>query len=85
MSAMASVVLGLVHNWSRLCHKSMRRDVVIMLVPSSSPVTSPSVRFRRSKPLSPWSAQEVGDDIWGQVVSDSVFQNGIFLFSVMDE
>ena len=63
----------------------MRRDVVIMLVPWSSPGTSLSARFRRSNPLSPWSAREEGDDMWGQVVSDSVFQNGIFPFSDLKE
>ena len=33
----------------------------------------------------PWSAPKVDDDRWGRVVSGSVFQNGIFLFSVMNE
>ena len=63
----------------------MRRDVVIMLVPWPSPVTSPSARFRRSKLLSPWSAREVGDDMWGRVVSDLMFQNGIFPFLDLNE
>ena len=33
----------------------------------------------------PWSAPKVDDDGWGRVVSGSVFQNGIFLFLVMNE
>ena len=33
----------------------------------------------------PWSAPKVDDDGWGRVASGSVFQNGIFLFSVMNE
>jgi len=56
-----------------------------VLVPSPWPETSPTVRFHRSKPLSPWSAREVGDDMWGRVVGDSVFQNGIFPFSDLNE
>ena len=63
----------------------MRRGVVVMLVPWSSPVTSSSARFRRSKLLSPWSAWEVGDDKWGRIVSDSVFQNGFFYFADLNE
>ena len=33
----------------------------------------------------PWSAPKVDGDRWGWVVSGSVFQNGIFLFSIMNE
>ena len=58
----------------------MRHVVVIVLVTSLSPVTSPSVRFRRSKPLLPWSAREVGDDMWGRVVSDREFKMEFFYF-----
>ena len=63
----------------------MRRGVVVMLVPWPSPVTSPSARFHRSKPLSPWSAREVGDDMWGRVVSDRWFQNRFFYFVDLNE
>ena len=66
------------------CLNQVQRFVVIVLVPSLSPVTSPLARFRRSKPLSPWSAREVGDDVWGRAVSErvvskwnfSIFRNG---------
>ena len=75
---MAGVVLGLGSNCSRLCHKSMRRDVVIMLVPSPSPLISPSSRYRRSALSLPWLAREVRDDKWDPGVSDCVVQNGIF-------
>ena len=58
---------------------------VIMLVLSPSPLIPPAARNRRSARVSPESAREVGDDMWGRVVSDSVFQNGIFPFSDLNE
>ena len=63
----------------------MRLVMVNMLVSSPSLLVSPSARKHRSAPSSPWSAQEVEDDRWGQGVSDRGFQNGIFLFSEMNE
>ena len=63
----------------------MRGGVGSVLVPSPWPETSPLARFRRPKPLSPWSAREVGDDMWGRVVSDHGFQNGFFYFSYLNE
>ena len=82
---MAGVMLGLGRFGSRLCHQSKRRDVGVILVPWPSSLDSPSVSFHRSARVSPWSKREVRDDKWDPGVSDSVVQNGIFLFSEMDE
>ena len=64
---MIGKVLGLGNNRSHLCHKSMRRDVVIMLVPSPSLLVSPTARNRRSARGSPESALEVEDDKWDPI------------------
>ena len=58
----------------------MRRGVVIVLVTSLSPVTSPSARFRRSEPSPSRSTREVEDDMWGRVVSDREFKMEFFYF-----
>ena len=63
----------------------MRGGVGSVLVPSPWPEASPSARFCRSKPLSPWLAREDGDNRWGHPVGDSVFQNGIFPFLDLNE
>ena len=77
---MAGVMLGLGRFRSRLCHQSTRRDVGDVVVPWPSLVASPSMRNRRSARESPWSAQEEGDDRWGRVVSDTVFENDFSIF-----
>ena len=77
---MIGEVLGPGSNRSRLCHKSMRRDVVIMLVPSPSLLVSPTARNRRSAHVSPESKPKVDDDGWGRDVSDCVVQKWIFYF-----
>ena len=59
----------------------MRRVVVIVLVTSLSPVTSPLARFRRSEPSPPRSMREVGDDRWGRV-SVTVSSKWIFCFHI---
>ena len=82
---MAGVMLGPGRGWSHLCHQSTRRDVGVILVPWPSPLNSPSTSFRRSTRVSPWSKREVRDDKWDPGVSDCVVQNGIFLFSEMNE
>ena len=56
-----------------------------VLVPWSSPLVSPSVRYRRSARLSPESKPEVEDDRWGRDVSDCVVQMEFFYFQEMDE
>ena len=82
---MAGVVLGPVRSWSSLCPKSMRLVEGSVLVPWSSPLVSPSARYRRSARVSPESKPEVEDDRWGRDVSDCVVQKWIFLFSGMNE
>ena len=77
---MIGEVLGPGSNRSRLCHKSIRRDVVIMLVPSPSPLISPAARNRRSARVSPWSAREEGDDGWGHLSVTQRFENEFFNF-----
>ena len=80
---MIGEVLGPGSNRSRLCHKSMRHDVVIMLVPSPSLLVSPTARNRRSARSRRGQMREVEDDKWGRGVSDrefkmdfSIFKNG---------
>ena len=80
MAAIAGVMLGLGRFRSRSCHQSTRRDVGDVAVPWPSPVASPSMRNRRSAHESPWSVREEGDDRWGRVVSDSVFENEFSIF-----
>ena len=63
----------------------MRLLLVNVLVPWPSPLDSPSASFRRSTPLPSWSRREVEDDRWDPSVSDCVVQNGIFLFSEMND
>ena len=50
------------------------------MVPSPSPLISPAARNRWSARVSPWSAREEGDDRWGRVVSDAVFENDFSIF-----
>ena len=75
---MAGVVFGPGSNWSRLCHKSVRRDVVIMIVPS--PLVSPAMKNHWSAPSSSRSKPQVEDDGWGRVVSDSAFKMDFSIF-----
>ena len=60
----------------------MRLVLVIILVPWSSPLDSPSTRNRRSEPSLPWSTLEVEDDKWGPFVSDSAFKWNFFYFQI---
>ena len=82
---MAGVVLDSGRVGSRLCHQSLRLVVVITVMPVPSPLDSPSASYRRSAPSSSWSKPKVRDDKWVPYVSDCVVQNGIFLFSEIDE
>ena len=58
----------------------MRGDEGSVLVLSPSPLIPPVARNRRSAPVVVVVSAEVGDDRWGQGVSDRGFENGIFLF-----
>ena len=59
--------------------------MVNVLVSSQSPLVSPAARNRRSARSRHGQTREVGDDRWDPAVSDSTVQNGIFLFSEMNE
>ena len=63
----------------------MRLVVVNVLVLWPSLLGLPAASLHRSAPLSPRSKPELRDDKWVPYVSDYVVQNGIFLFSEMDE